>query len=182
MEKKKCDVAAYVWPAYTGDEPRTLIFWPAGEGEWESVRTAVPQFPGHLWPRKPMWGYVNEANPAVMDNQIDAAADHGISTFIYDWYWFDGRSFLSQCLENGFLKAKNRSKMKFFIMWANHDVRYTWDRRLAPRGIPVHIWQGRVPVEEFHEIGKYWIEHYFSQPDTTASTGSRLFPITIFSI
>lgn len=26
---KKYDVAAYIWPAYTGDEPRTRIFWPS---------------------------------------------------------------------------------------------------------------------------------------------------------
>lgn len=35
---KKYDVAAYVWPAYTGDEGRSLIFWPEGYGEWETVR------------------------------------------------------------------------------------------------------------------------------------------------
>lgn len=22
------DIAAYIWPAYTGDEPRSRIFWP----------------------------------------------------------------------------------------------------------------------------------------------------------
>ena len=35
---KKYDVAAYIWPAYTGDEPRTRIFWPEGIGEWQSVK------------------------------------------------------------------------------------------------------------------------------------------------
>jgi len=24
---KKYDIAAYVWPAYTGDEPRSRMFW-----------------------------------------------------------------------------------------------------------------------------------------------------------
>ena len=37
---KKYDIAAYVWPAYTGDEPRTRIFWPEGIGEWQSVKNA----------------------------------------------------------------------------------------------------------------------------------------------
>ena len=27
---------------------------------------ATPSFEGHTWPRKPLWGYVNEANPAQM--------------------------------------------------------------------------------------------------------------------
>jgi hypothetical protein len=31
-------VAAYVWPAYTGNEPRTRLFWPEGTGEWETIR------------------------------------------------------------------------------------------------------------------------------------------------
>ena len=62
---KKYDTAAYIWPAYTGDEPRTRIFWPEGMGEWQSVRSATARYPGHTWPRKPLWGYVNEADPYV---------------------------------------------------------------------------------------------------------------------
>ena len=30
---KTYDIAAYIWPAYTGDEPRTRMFWPQGMGE-----------------------------------------------------------------------------------------------------------------------------------------------------
>ena len=84
---KKYDVAAYIWPAYTGDEPRTRMFWPEGIGEWQSVKNAVKKFPEHNWPRKPLWGYVNEADPYVMEMEINAAADHGVNVFIYDWYW-----------------------------------------------------------------------------------------------
>ena len=32
--KKQYDIAAYIWPSYTGDEPRSRIFWPEGYGEW----------------------------------------------------------------------------------------------------------------------------------------------------
>jgi hypothetical protein len=81
------DVAAYIWPSYTGDEPRTRMFWPEGNGEWETVRKATAKYPGHTWPRRPLWGYCNEADPRVMEMQIDAAADHGVNVFIYDWYW-----------------------------------------------------------------------------------------------
>ena len=34
----KYDIAAYVWPAYTGDEDRTRIFWEEGIGEWQTVK------------------------------------------------------------------------------------------------------------------------------------------------
>ena len=37
---QKYDIAAYIWPAYTGDEPRTKIFWDEDIGEWQTVRDA----------------------------------------------------------------------------------------------------------------------------------------------
>ena len=72
---KKYDVAAFVWPSYTGDELRTRIFWPEGYGEWETVKAATSRYEGHKWPRKPLWGYVNEADPYVMEMQIEAAVE-----------------------------------------------------------------------------------------------------------
>ena len=107
---KKYDVAAYVWPAYTGDEPRTRLFWEEGIGEWQSVKNSSPKSNGYYWDRKPLWGYVNEADPYVMSMQIDAALDHGVNVFIYDWYWYDDRPFLENCLNDGFLKAPNSEK------------------------------------------------------------------------
>ena len=34
---KKYDVAAYVWPSYTGNDPRAKLFWEEGYGEWQTV-------------------------------------------------------------------------------------------------------------------------------------------------
>lgn len=163
--QKRCDVAAYVWPAFTGDEPRVRTFWPEGYGEWETVKAAGPLYEGHQWPRKPVWGYVNEADPYVMEMEIEAATEHGVNVFIYDWYWYDKRPFLEQCLNNGFLKAKNRNKMKFYLMWANHDVTYGWDRRISVADRETSIWKGAVNSEQFHYIGKRWIEKYFVLPE-----------------
>lgn len=157
---RKYDVAAYIWPAYTGDEPRTRIFWEEGIGEWQTVKNAAAKPNGYLWNRKPLWGYVNEADPYVMRMQIDAAADHGVNVFIYDWYWYDGRPFLENCLNNGFLKAPNNHRMKFYIMWANHDANYTWDIRNADKTDTV-IWNGSVTRTQFEEIGRRWITRYF---------------------
>lgn len=36
---------------------------PRAPGEWETVKAAKALFPGHEWPRKTLWGYVNEADP-----------------------------------------------------------------------------------------------------------------------
>ena len=108
---KKYDVAAYIWPAYTGDEPRTRMFWREGMGEWQSVKNSAPKKNGYYWHRAPLWGYQNEADAQVMEFQIEQAVKHGVNVFIYDWYWYDRRPFLENCLNDGFLKAENREKI-----------------------------------------------------------------------
>ena len=127
---KKYDIAAFIWPSYTGDEPRTRIFWPEGYGEWQTVRAMTDRgYKGCRWPRKPLWGYVNEADSRVMEMQIACAVAHGVNVFIYDWYWYDNRPFLENCLNDGFLKAGNNKEMKFCLMWANHNANHLWDKR-----------------------------------------------------
>jgi len=160
---KKNDIAAYIWPAYTGDEPRTRLFWPEGIGEWQTVKNSAPKQNGYFWNRKPLWGYVNEADPYVMSAQIEAATAHGVNVFIYDWYWYDNAPFLENCLNDGFLKAPNCDKMKFYIMWANHDANYLWDIRNSDKFNNQTIWKGAVSPEQFEIIGKRWIEKYFTK-------------------
>ncbi|MCC3374457.1 glycoside hydrolase family 99-like domain-containing protein [Cohnella sp. REN36] len=176
MNRNSYDVAAYVWPAYTGDEPRTRMFWPEGIGEWQSVKNAARKFPEHDWPRKPLWGYVNEADPYVMEMQINAAADHGINVFIYDWYWYDKRPFLEQCLNNGYLKARNNDRVQFYLMWANHDVNHTWDIRLSHMQDTV-IWEASVDRPEFERIAHRLIAEYFKHPSYYTIDGKPVFMI-----
>jgi hypothetical protein len=173
---KKYDVAAYIWPAYTGDEVRTRMFWTEGIGEWQSVKNAVRKFPEHNWPRKPIWGYVNEADPYVMEMQINAAADHGINVFIYDWYWYDRRPFLENCLNDGYLNAKNNDRVKFYLMWANHNVNYTWDIRISHLQDSL-IWDGAVDRKEFEIIANRLIEKYFNHPSYYKINGKPVFMI-----
>jgi len=173
--KKVYDIAAYIWPAYTGREPRTHIFWPGKQGEWETVRRAGAKFPGHSWPRVPLWGYCDEADPAVMEMQIDAAADHGVNVFIYDWYWYDRRPFLEQCLDEGFLGARNNGRMKFYLMWANHDATDLWDIRLSGNGTV--LWDGKVDRAEFEKICDRLIEKYFALPNYYCIDGKPVFLI-----
>lgn len=156
------DIAAYIWPAYTGDEPRTRMFWPEGIGEWQTVKNQEPKENGYFWNRKPLRGYENEADSEVMQQQIELAVNHGVNVFIYDWYWYDNRPFLENCLNDGFLKAENNHKMKFYIMWANHDASTLWDRRIAGKNDTV-IWQGTVNREQFETVGKRWIDLYFKK-------------------
>lgn len=163
---KHYDVAAYVWPAYTGDEPRTRMFWPEGMGEWQSVKNSRAKYEGDSWPRRPRWGYVNEADPRVMEMELDAAADHGVNVLIYDWYWFDGRPFLEQCLDEGYLGARNNGRVQFYLMWANHDANNVWNKRLSdtPAGSDV-VWRGAVDEREFDRLTQRMIDRYFPLPN-----------------
>ena len=173
---RKYDIAAYIWPAYTGDEPRSRIFWPEGMGEWQSVRTAERKFDGHTWPRRPLWGYVNEADPYVMEMEIAAAADHGVNVFIYDWYWYDRRPFLENCLNDGFLRANNRDRMKFYLMWANHDAVALWDKRNS-HDLDTVVWSGGVDFNEFKRAMTRVIRRYFTQPNYYTIDGKPVFMI-----
>lgn len=174
---KPYDIAAYVWPSYTGDEPRARMFWPEGNGEWETVRKATAKCAGHTWPRRPLWGYPNESDPYVMQMQIDAAADHGVNVFIYDWYWYDGRPFLEQCLNNGYLKARNNQRVKFYLMWANHDVVNLWDKRIAHVNDGNVVWRAAVDRDEFERIADRLIEMYFKHPNYYTIDGKPVFMI-----
>ena len=174
---KQYDVAAYVYPAYASDDPRLRPFWPMGIGEWETVMTMQQRNPGHYWDRKPLWGYVNEADPAVMSMEIEQATRHGVNVFIFDWYWYDGRPFMETTLDNGFLKAGNVDKMRFYLMWANHDVLNHWDTRLARVHEQNVIWTGKVDREEFEKICRRNIEKYFKHPQYYKIDGKPVFMV-----
>ena len=175
--KNKYDVAAYIWPAYTGDEPRTRMFWKEGIGEWQSVKNTTKKANGYLWGRAPLWGYQNEADPKVMEFQIDQAVSYGVNVFIYDWYWYDGRPFLENCLNDGFLKAKNKDKMKFYLMWANHDANNYWNIDLSDNYGSTVIWKGAVDRQECEIVFDRVIEKYFKQPNYYKINGCPVFMI-----
>jgi len=152
-----------VWPSYHPDD-RAKIFWPDGIGEWQTVASNTPKYEGHEQPRFPLWGYINEADPYVAEMEINAAADHGVNVFIFDWYWYDGMPFLEGHLNEGYLGARNNDRVKFYLMWANHNVNQTWDKRNAGLPNETLIWRGGVDRDEFEIICHRVIEKYFSHP------------------
>ena len=117
----KKEVFAIYFPSWHPD--RHYEQW-YGKGfcEWELIKTTRPLFPGHRQPLEPVWGYFDESDPVWMAKQIDLAADNGITGFMFDWYWYEGDQFLEKPLNEAFLHAPNRNRLKFCLMWANH----TW--------------------------------------------------------
>jgi len=153
-------IAAYYFPNYHADK-RNEEFHGPGWTEWELMKCAGVRFPGHRKPRQPLWGYEDEADPAVMAKKIDAAADAGIDAFIFDWYWYDG-PYLERALNEGFLQAENRNRLKFALMFANHDWmdRHPVGYCKAAKSDLLYAWNNNP-----ENIGKVWeriIEKYLT--------------------
>ena len=100
-----------------------------------------------------------------MSKQIDEAVKHGVNVFIYDWYWYDNRPFLENCLNDGFLKAENRDKMKFYLMWANHDANNYWNIDLSDDYGNTVVWEDSVGRKAFETVANRVIDKYFKQPN-----------------
>lgn len=159
------DVAAYIWPSCHHDERFGDMLWPEGIGEWEVIKKGTSRFEGHYQPKVPLWGYEMDDDPEVMEKWIDAATDHGVNVFIFDWYWFDEGPFLESSLNKGFLKADNNEEMKFYLMWANHDVRRNYWNVHKYKDDTSILWEGAVDMENFKTIVERVINKYFKQPN-----------------
>ena len=167
-------VAAYYFGNYHLD-PRNEKRLGKGWSEWKLVRESKPRFEGHRQPKRPLWGETDEADPRAMAQKIDAAADYGVDAFIFDWYHYDDGPFLSRTIDEGYLKAPNNARVKFALMWANHD----WvDLFPATKdgGRPL-IYPGKVTPETFDRVCDHVIADYFCHPSYWKIDGRPYFSI-----
>ena len=136
-----------------------------GEGwnEWQLIKKSQPRFPGHYQPLKPSWGAFDESDPKWTSKEIHLAADHGVDVFLFDWYWYSGVKIMEEALERGFLASPNRQRLRFALMWANHD----WaDYFPAPYQKPWNQWlPSRHSAADLDRAIDYCAEHYFAQPN-----------------
>jgi hypothetical protein len=166
-------VASYYFGNYHPGDPRNAKTKGPDWSEWELVKAARPRFHGHQQPKVPLWGYTDESDPNVMEQKIDAAADHGIDAFIFDWYYYDDGPYLDRPIDLGYLKARNNARLKFAFMWANHD----WEeiqpyRRGTPRTL---LYPGEVTPENFEKICGHVIRDYFTHPSYWKIDGKPYF-------
>ncbi len=148
-----------------------------GEGwcEWELLKTARPRFTGHYQPYQPLWGAFDESDPRWSAREIALAADNGVDVFLVDWYWYSGVRIMEEALEQGLLKARNRRRIQFALMWANHP----WaDYFPAPFG---QKWNSWLPIRhtpsDWQRVIDYCIEHYFTQSNYWQPGGKLFFSI-----
>jgi len=102
-------VGAYYFEGWYHDTPEAIAAFANAE-----LRNNFPE-------REPIWGggLWRGDTVEVMEQQIDLAADHGISFFSFDWYWYGSQAAtandgINSGLKN-FMLASNRDRMKFNI-------------------------------------------------------------------
>jgi len=151
---------AYYFPDWTrppGNNDRVFA-------EWWYMENAIPRFPGHEQPKKPVWGYEDESDPAVMAKKVAVAAEHGLSAFVFCWYYHAQGHYIERALHEGYLKAANRVRLPFAILWANHDI--------AALGRT-----GAVTPEVFDKMTDLIVRDYFSKPEYWRINGRCYFSI-----
>ena len=168
------DVAAIYFPSWHRYDHMDAWRGP-GWTEWELVKTAPARFAGHHQPLRPTWGFFDESDPPWSAREIDMAADHGIDVFLFDWYWYSGVRLMEEALEQGFLKAPNRARMKFALMWANHN----WgDYFPVPYDKPQPSWlPQRHTANDLQRLIEYGIAHYFQEPNYWTVAGRLFFSV-----
>ena len=174
-------LAVYWWPNFHCDafhQSKKFQGWT----EWEIVKHAAPRFPGHAQPRVPLWGYRDEADPKEAARSINALANAGVGAIIFDWYRYDdqihGGVMIERALRDGFLKAPNRQRIKFALMWANHT--YIDCHPFAPGSNfgNAPVWRkGELSRAAFERHTNDAIANYFSQPNYWKIGGKPYFSI-----
>lgn len=142
-------------PLSTGEYLVGAYYFP-GWSSYERWKVLNP-FPE----RMPLLGYYQEGRPEVMDWQIKWAVEHGISFFVFDWYWDRGHRQLEHALHDGYLRSRFRSSLKFCLLWANHNP------------------PGSSSEADLLAVLDYWIAHYFRRPEYLTVDGRPM--VIIFS-
>ena len=155
-------VVAFNFPSW---HPSPFMEQRFGKGwtEFDTLRNARTLFPGHSMPHFPLWGYYDESDPVWAEKEIDLAATYGVDAWMIDWYWHQGTQFYQEQLEQGFLKSSNREKLKFAVMWANHDWKNVYPAR-SPDQAAIMLPQVHT-IPDFGNVANYCAEHYFGQPN-----------------
>lgn len=174
-QASKPEVAAIYFPSWHTDDHYSSWF---GEGwnEWKLIDQNPQRFPGHhtIKPHAD-WGYFDEADPKWMEKQIDLADEFGVDVFIFDWYWYNGVQILHRPVEETLPKARNKDKIKYALMWANH----TWGNYFpVPYDGPFHwLLPIRHTANDFDRVMQHCIEHHFNQPNHWKVDNAHYFSI-----
>lgn len=160
MSPARVKVAAQYFPQLHAI-PENDEWWGKGFTDWDNVRRAVPQYPGHYQPRVPRNGrYYDQSRLDTVRWQAELAKAHGVDVFSHYHYWFDGKQLLQAPTD---LLLKNKDiDIEFCLTWANE----TWSRRWDGMDHHILIAQHHPPTVEswgrhFDVLIKYWLDERY---------------------
>ena len=170
---KKIEVACVYYPHWH-EYPKGNEWFYKGFTEWDFCRDSKPRVPGEKVPLRPLYGFIDGKNPADVAKEIDLASNAGIDVFLYDWYWYGGEMTMQESLEQGFLRAPNRMKMKFCLMWCYHDrVDSFRDDPREPKRMLMAL--PRTPDDFLANIR--YVKKFFHEPNHWMRDGKPFFSI-----
>ena len=115
----------------------TAVYYPGTDwmSEWDMVKQVYP----HI---RPTLGWYDEGHPENIDWQIKWAVEHGVTSFLVDWYWCKGVQRLDHWVK-AFPRAKFAKHFRWYLNWCNHNE------------------PGAHTVADMENVSKWWIDHYF---------------------
>lgn len=113
-------VGAYYFDGWAGKHRLADTEAWAREAPTHLSKRMLEEFPE----REPIWGWRDDRQE-IVEQQIDLAADHGIAFFAFCWYWHPTQQQIDEDPKhtglNLFLKARNKDRMKYCLLVANHE-------------------------------------------------------------
>ena len=92
-----------------------------GWTEWDLIKAAQPRYEGHRQPPKPGWGHPDDSDPHQAAREIDLAASHGVTSFLFHWYYHEDGPFRNAALDEGYSRLA-ADTLTFGLVWDNpHD-------------------------------------------------------------
>jgi len=147
--------------AQAGDYQIGVFYFPGWRNHQVGAPSPLPWVPIKAFPeREPVLGWYDEGSDAVMQQQLDWMQSNAIDFVVFDWYFIDGRKVAMEHALAAYMRAPNRTKTKFSVLWANHS------------GMPKNLVDWQVMVA-------YWVKNYFSRPEFLRINGRPV--VFIFS-
>src|SRR5665213_1417791 len=152
-------VGVYYFPGWcrSGETAKTPFDKANDVTEWRAVIAKAP------YPRALM-GFYDDSDPRLWSYYLNWMKADGIDFIAFDWYYNAGQQYLSESLDQGFLRAPQNERAKFCLHWCNHGG-FWWTNGLD---------QSR---DALVKMADFAATRYFQRPNYLKHDGKPVFMI-----